>query len=210
MKQPTIEVPVWCDSRIRRTRAFTMVELMVSMSIFSLTTLGVVYAHMYGLRQDRLVASKLGASEQSRRGFDILVRDIRGAKIWAVGNGTPTSFSPISNGVAQKGTAIQLNLTTDTNKYIIYYFNTDTRKLYRRTSSQQANTVIAQYLTNAMYFQAEQPNGGIQTNLSHKGVINCSMEFAQYQYPLTKVGQGYLYDYYRMNFKVTPHVPDGP
>ena len=190
-------------------RAFTLVELMVATSVFSLAILGVFYAHIFGLKQDRLISSKLGASDQSRRGFDVLVRDIRSAKIWAIGNGNATTFTPIANGTSQKGTAIQLSLTTDTSKYIVYYFNTNAFELRRRHSGVSGTTLIANYLTNGMYFQAENPRGAIQTNLSHKGVINCSMEFAQYQYPLTRVGTGYLYDYYKMSFKVTPHTPDG-
>ena len=190
-------------------RAFTMVEMMVTMVIFSLAILGVFYAHIFGLKQDRLISSKLGASDQSRRGFDILTRDIRSSKIWAIGNGSASSFTSISNGLAQRGNAIQLSLTTDTSKYIVYYFNTNACELRRRVSGAGTTTLVASYLTNGMYFQAETFRGAIQTNLTHKGVINCSMEFAQYQYPLTRVGTGYLYDYYKLSFKVTPHVPDG-
>lgn len=194
----------------QRLRAYTMVEMMVTMAIFSLAILGVFYAHIFGLKQDRLISSKLGASDQSRRGFDLLTRDIRSAKIWTIGNGNASTFTPINNGLLQKGTAIQLSLTIDTSKYIIYYFNTNARELRRRVSGGTGTTLVANYLTNSMFFQAEQFNGQPQYDLSHKGVINCSMEFAQYQYPLTRVGQGYLYDYYKMSFKVTPHVPDGP
>jgi len=187
-----------------------MVEMMVTMTVFSIAILGVFYAHIFGLKQDRLISSKLGASDQSRRGFDILTRDIRMAKVWDIGNGTATTFTAIPNGTAQKGNSIRLSLTIDTNKYIIYYFNTNSKELRRRVSGASATTLVASYLTNSMFFQAEQFNGAVQTDLTHKGVINCSMEFAQYQYPLTRVGSGYLYDYYKMNFKVTPHVPDGP
>ena len=195
--------------RRKGARAFTMVEMMVTMVIFSLAILGVFYAHIFGLKQDRLISSKLGASDQSRRGFDILTRDIRSAKIWAVGNGTASAFTSISNGLAQKGNAIQLSLTINTSNYIVYYFNTNACELRRRVSGAGTTTLVANFLTNGMYFQAENFRGVVQTNLTHKGVINCSMEFAQYQYPLTRVGTGYLYDYYKLSFKVTPHVPDG-
>lgn len=200
----------FAHSRAGRALAFTMVEMMVTMAIFSMAILGVFYAHIFGLKQDRLISSKLGASDQSRRGFDALTRDIRSAKIWAVGNGSASTFTSISNGVAQKGNAIQVSLTTDTNKWIMYYFNTATAELRRRVSGASTTTLVSSYLTNGMYFQAENYRGVVQTNLTHKGVINCSMEFAQYQYPLTRVGNGYLYDYYKMTFKVTPHSPDGP
>ena len=39
--------------------------------------------------------------------------------------------------------------------------------------------------------------------------LAASMEFCQYQYPLTKVGPGYFYDSYKSEFKLSSHVPDG-
>jgi len=59
-------------------------------------------------------------------------------------------------------------------------------------------------------FRAENYRGVTQTDLTHKGVVGVLLEFAEYQYPMTQVGPGLRYDYYKMEFKVTPHVPDGP
>ena len=61
-----------------------------------------------------------------------------------------------------------------------------------------------------MYFQAQNYQGSNQTTLTHKGVIDVVMQFCQFQYPLTKVGPGYYYDYYKTELRVTPHAPDGP
>ena len=188
----------------------TLVEMMITMSIFSLVILAMVYVNMFGLRQDQLVQSKLGASDQSRKGFDQLALDVRSAKIWQVGNGSDSDFDPIPNGTAQQGDALQLSLTTDTNIYIRYYFDTNALQLYRMHSGISGSTIIAKHLTNTMYFRAENYRGDVQTDLSHKGVIHVMLQFCQYQYPLTKVGPGYYYDFYKMEFRFTPHVPDGP
>ena len=196
--------------------AFTLVELMISMSIFSIATLGLISLHMFGQRYDQLVLSKLGASDQSRRAFDRLTEDIRAAKIWSIGNGDFATFTPIDNGTAQQGNAVRLQLTTTASHYIVYYFDTAERTLYRQHSGSPlpARTLIASGLTNvsanSMSFRAEDYRGDTQTDLTHKGVVNVLLEFAEYQYPLTRVGPGLQYDYYRMQFKVTPHVPDGP
>ena len=188
----------------------TIVELMVSMSIFGLAVVGVVYVNLFGMRQDELVQSKLGASDQSRRGFEMLARDVRSAKIWQVGDGTAYSFNPVPNGTAQQGTALRVCMTTDTNNFIVYYFDTARRELRRGHSGVSTTRLIAKDLTNTMTFKAETYRGDTQYDLSHKGVINVKMEFAQYQYPMTKVGPGYYYDYYKMEFRLTSHVPDGP
>lgn len=196
--------------------AFTLVELMTSMGIFSLATLGLISLHLFGQRQNQLVLSKLGASDQSRRAFDRLTEDIRAAKIWRVGNGDFDTFMPIANGTAQQGNAVRVQLTTAASNYIVYYFDTDERTLYRQHSGSPlpARMLIARGLTNvtanSMQFRAENYCGDVQTDLTHKGVVNVLLEFAEYQYPRTQVGPGLQYDYYRMQFKVTPHVPDGP
>lgn len=190
-------------------RAHTLVEMLVSVAVFSLVVLALVYSHLFGLRQHELVTSKLGASDQSRGSFDKLALDIRSAKLWNVGNGDASSFTPIPNGSAQQGNALQLHLTTDTSTYIRYFFDTQTQELRRIHSGDAQSVLIAEHLTNTMYFRAEDFRGNVQTDLSHKGVINVRLQFYQYQYPVTRVGPGNYYDFYKMEMKVTPHVPDG-
>lgn len=192
-----------------RRRAFTIIELMVAMTIFSLTVVALISAHLFGLRQDQLVNSKLGASDESRKSFNQLTADIRSAKIWRVGTGSDTSFTPTPNGDLQQGNALHLNLTTDTNKFIRYYFDSASGTLRRVQNGVSGHTVAAHYLTNSMFFQAEDYLGNVKTDLSYKYVVRVVMEFYQYQYPLTKVGPGYYYDRYKMEFKITPHCPDG-
>ena len=194
--------------------AFTLVEMMVSLGIFSLVTIGLISLHMFGQHYDALVESKLGASDQSRRAFNDLLNDIRSAKIWQVGNGSASTFTAKANGTAQQGNALKLNLSVNTNIFILYYFDTSARQLLRLHSGSSTPVVIAEDLTNvtanSMTFRAENYRGDIQKDLTHKGVINAMLEFAQYRYPLTQVGPGMRYDYYKMELKATPHVPDGP
>ena len=92
----------------------------------------------------------------------------------------------------------------------MYYFDTNACKLWRWHSGSSVKKAITSYLTNTMYFKAETYTGATQTNLTHKGVINVMMQFCQYQYPITRIGPNYFYNYYQLGFRVTPHVPDGP
>lgn len=192
-----------------REAGLTLPEMMVATAVFGFVIMGFIYCQLFGMRQDQLVNSKIGASEQARLSFNDLANDIRAAKIWAIGNGNLTSFSPIPNGTNQQGTAIRLSMTTDTNQFWLYYFDTNACKLFRAHSGSASTRMLAQYLTNTMYFQAQRPNGVIQTDLTHKGVIDVVMQFCQYQYPITRIGPGYYYDYYKLELKVTPHAPDG-
>jgi hypothetical protein len=194
----------------RRQHALSLVEMMVATGLFGLVVIGLVYVHMFGLRQDALVNSKLGASDQSRRSFDLLANDVRSSKFWQVGTGDSSDFTPIPNGEAQQGNALIVHLTTDTNNYVMYWFDTTRRDLRRAVSGQSTFKTIAHSLTNTMYFRAENYRGDILYDLTHKGVLNVAMQFSQYEYPLTQVGPGFYYDYYKMEFRLTSHVPDGP
>jgi Tfp pilus assembly protein PilW len=196
----------------------TMVEMMVTIAIFVMLVTAFISANIFGLRYDQLVCSKLGASEQSRRSFEQLTSDIRASKIWRIGTGNQSSFTSVSNASLMSGNALQLSLTTDTNVFIRYYFETNgpsttqpNGRLVRMTSSGEF-LVCAQYLTNAsgtsMVFQAQNYLGtGVLNDYQYKYVIDALMEFYQYQFPKTVVGPGYYYDYYRIDLKAASHSP---
>jgi hypothetical protein len=192
-----------------RVRAHTLVELMVAMSIFSFVAVGLISAHMFGLRQKQLVESKLGASDLARRVFGKITSEIRAAQTLRIGNGTLTDFKAITNGTLQRGNALQFSLTTDTNAFIRYYFETNKARLCRMASGASGYQVIASYLTNSMFFAAEDYRGSNVTDLAYKSVVKVVVEISQYQYPLTHVGPGSYYDYYRLQLRVSPHSPSG-
>jgi prepilin-type N-terminal cleavage/methylation domain-containing protein len=201
----------------RPAHAFTLVELMIAMFIFVVMVLAVIYAQIFGLKFDQLTCSKLGADEQSRMGFNDLVYDIRAAKTWYVGNGSASTFTADTNAVNQQGNAIQLcanfgtNGLVDTNGWIRYYFDTNNYLLCRMTNNGTANhSIICSNLTNAMLFQGLNYNGSTQCDLSYKWVIATTLQFCEYQYPLTYVGPSYYYNYYQIRFMVAPHNFDPP
>jgi prepilin-type N-terminal cleavage/methylation domain-containing protein len=196
----------------------TMVEMLVTVAIFVMLVTAFISANIFGLRYDQLVCSKLGASEQSRRSFEQLTSDIRASKIWRIGSGSQTTFNAVSNATLMQGNALQLNLTTDTNIYVRYWFDTNgpttqpNGRLCRVTSGGEF-VICAQYLTNAsgtsMVFQAQNYIGaGVLSDYQYKYVIDALMEFYQYQFPKTIVGPGYYYDYYRIDLKAASHSPN--
>lgn len=207
----------FCNISARRASAakasrsgLTLVEMMITMSIFFMLMAGLIAVQFFGMRQDQLIESKLGASDQSRKAFDVMTLEIRKSKVFRVGNGTQSTFTPVPNGTGQQGTAIQLSFSTDTNSYVRYYFETNNARLCRIQSGVTGYRIIANDLTNQMNFRAVDYTGtNLVTDITYKYVICVALHFKQYQYPLTQVGPGYLYDYYKLEFKVTPHCPDG-
>jgi len=192
----------------------TLAEMMVAMGVFSLAVLGVVYTQMFIMKYNELTSSKLGSSEMSRMSFNDLLSDVRTSWTWAIGTGDQTSFTPVPNGNPQLGNALQISPTQNTNNYVRYFFTTQVTPsltnfmLCRMTNGMSSHTVIAQNLTNNLYtnmFVAEDYLGNMLTTLRYKYVIHITLEFCQYQYPLTRVGPGYYYDDYKMEFRVASH-----
>jgi prepilin-type N-terminal cleavage/methylation domain-containing protein len=192
----------------RLRRAMTLVELMITMTIFGFVTVGLMWLHLFGLKQDQLVQSKLGASDQSRGAFSKMTSEIRSAKILRVGNVSGTNFAPVPFGTNQQGTALQISFTTDTNSYVRYYFVTNASELRRIQTGVAGYDVVAQFLTNSVSFRAEDHLGNVLTDGTHSYTIRTVMQFYQYMYPLTRVGPGYLYDYYKLEFKATRRAHD--
>ncbi len=197
--------------------AFTLVEMMISMGLFSLVVIALVYVHIFGLKQDELVESKLGASDQARKDFGLILRDVRSAQTFEIGNYSG-AFTPIASG-NQQGNALRLGLNAPNypGTNILYYFDNSSPQnvtLNRmHTGPVVANKVIADHLTNYyggnVTFCAENYSGVIVTDPLDRRVVHFTLGFKQYQYPLTVIGSDYLYDFYKMEFRVTPHVSPG-
>jgi len=192
--------------------AFTLVESLVTMAIFGLVMASYVGLQLFALRQDQVVESKLGASDQARNVLEKMGWEARSARMYDIGTaGSGTSFTPVATNSTMKGTSIRLYTTDSTNSWIQYYFNTNQRVLYRLDSGGSSAKVVAQGLTNNMAFQVEDYRGTLQSNVAGatlwRSCIRVIMEFAEYKYPLTQVRPGALYDYYKIEYKVAPHCP---
>jgi prepilin-type N-terminal cleavage/methylation domain-containing protein len=199
------------------SRGLTLIEMMITMGIFGFAMAAFLAAYIFGLRQDQLVQSKLGASDESRRSFERVARDIRCANSSFVGNYSGGTFTPIINGNTNQGNALQVFLLAGNDgnpglTNILYYFDTNgasgTWKLYRlRTGG--TPQVIASHLQNTATFTAEDCRGVPLQSMTDRYIIHFILDFCEYQYPLTKVGTNYFYDRYVMDFRATPHVPGG-
>jgi prepilin-type N-terminal cleavage/methylation domain-containing protein len=208
-----------------RARAFTLPELMVAVMVFTMMVLGIIGVWLFVMRWDELVQSKVGATELSRMSFDQLTTDIRAAKWWKVGsatnNGVTVNFTACTNQMDQFGNAIKVSSNSNTNSpaWAIYYFDTNACNLCYWSNGAANVTFIAQHLTNSgilgtdktntsMAFAAEQYNGNLAQDWQFKYMIVATLEYMQYQYPLTKVGSNYYYNYYRIQLKAASHCPN--
>ena len=203
---------------------YTLVEMMFVVAIISMIVIALLSSQLIGFRLDQLVQSKCGASDSSRRTLQQLPVDIHSAKMWKIGNcgANGANFIAITNGSPLQGPALELFDTNNSagSPYGIYYFTNYGGNvggvLMKTLSSSGTTTVVASNLFEASgnyFFYAEDCTGTPITNSLanvnlYKNVIHVTLNFYQFQYPLTQVGTNGLYDYYKMEFRATPHLPE--
>ncbi len=227
-----------CSTAIRpfrNQRGMTLVEMMTTTGLFTMVVAALVAVNMFGLKQDEFLNSQIGASDQSRLNFNMLVEEIRSGKNVQIGSGRWTNFAPVGNGL-QQGDTLQIAPSTNApGSYFIYYYfytnppsnanwlvriavETNTNGVVTYTSNNVATCIqntTNQWMTNALNFSALTLSGTNWTLLTndpttastHNYIVTCLLQFYQYQYPLTYVGTNCLYDYYQINLQAARRAP---
>jgi prepilin-type N-terminal cleavage/methylation domain-containing protein len=183
--------------------AFTLVEMVVSLAIFSFLMLGVVAVQIFALRMYAIGTAKLTTGTGARQTLNAIRDEIRSCKTVYVGNYTNgTGFTPIPSGTLQKGNAVEIASTTITNNFLIYYLDTTrpTNTLFCISNNVAATlTPLAYYITNYYCFLAEDYQGVVQTAYVNNPVIHVLFQFNQYGYP---VGSGSDVEFYYLNTRI--------
>lgn len=187
----------------RRSRAFTLVEMLLTMVSVVMVIGAAMSAYMYGIRITQFVNPKLGASDEARKAISLLTDEIRSARSLKIGSGSVSSFTEVAPFTVQQGSALQLYPTVDTNSYIRYFWDSVDKKLKRTTNGMTTTLVIANSVSNQLVFRAEDHRGALMSNSFNNRVIAMELNFYQIQYPITPVGPGNYYDFYRLRTKIT-------
>lgn len=199
----------------RNGRGFTLAEMVITVGVFLFIFTGVwISIQVFGLRIYTLAATKLVATTGGRQALNQVRDQIRAAKIVYVGtcsSASGSSFHYITN-APQQGNALIIYPTTNTAYYSIYYLDTSTRtnRLVQFNVSNNVTTytkTLAMYLTNQIIFDARDFQNNIVTNeqcLDNRVLIQMTMQFSQWEYPIAVVGGVGLnaYDYYQLRTRV--------
>lgn len=185
--------------------AFTLPEMMVTLSIFSMLVIALVTTQIMGLKMHRISETKLISTAEGREAMNRARDEIRTSKMLAVGIGDAASFTPIPNNAPQIGNALQIYPTTNKNMYVRYFM--DGTNSLKRLALGKVQTV-ANYVTNQIVFCAEDFSGTVLTNSQNNRVIRMTLEFYQWEFPGANVGNGGIYDYYRLQTRVTRRAID--
>lgn len=202
MKTVSITFKSGLQPRAQATSAFTLAEIQISMAIIMLVIGGVISSHVFGLKLNEATRAKLSASDAARNTLNRLVGDIRSAKTIQVGSGSFSAFSPVSDGSSQQGSALRLYPSTNTNSFVVYYLDSDS-KLKKASTTATTPITVAEYLTNTVVFTSENHNGTILTDNQNNRVIGVALQFYQIRYPITTIGSNGYFDYYQVRTKVT-------
>ncbi len=200
--------------RARGARGMTLVEIMTTSGLFTLVVAGLLTVNMFGLKQDELLNSQIGASDQARENFNLMLEEIRSGKQVLIGTGSSTNFNPITNaGAAQQGDTIEIWPSTNLNAVIYYYFFTNapasavpSNSLIRVAISTNSTNgtvtstlttvatcianVTSQWQTNALNFSALVLNGTNWVVLTNDPATTTN-----YNYIVTALLQFYQYQY---------------
>jgi len=203
-------------ARRRNVRGFTLAEMVITVGVFLFIFTGVMVAvQIFGLRIYTLAATKLVATAGGRKALNQIRDQIREGKMVYVGNCSSPSYSSfalIGTTNSQQGNALIVYPTTNTAWCSIFYLDTSTttNRLLQFNVSNSATTytnTLAVYLTNQIVFDARDWRNNIVTNdqsLDNRLLIEVTMQFSQWEYPIAYVGTNGLnaYDYYHLRTRV--------
>jgi|SRR5665213_437701 len=207
----------------RRFSAFTLPEMLIAAALYLVIFVGVMVAiQIFALRVYTLAATKLTATQGSRKAMNQIRDDIRQGKLLQVGNADNSgNFTAVSGTNGAVGNALQVFATTNQGApYSIYYLQTNTvggvssnNLLWISVSSAASNTYnLACYITNLDVFSAQDCWGNTISNyLKNNQVFAVKLQFYQWEYPIaiisTNAGLN-AYDYYQLRTKVCRRALD--
>lgn len=209
----------------RPNGGFTLVEMVIAITVFALVVLATVAVQIYAMRVYTLAAAKLNASEQSRVAMNDIRDTIREARVVYVGTFATNDlnpvigFAPVTNGVSQVGNALMIYpATDDTNDFTLAYVGSSPALnppsansfyvlVYTNGEMVMSNDV-ADYVTNQMAFDAENFEGTILVDNQNNYLIRMTLDFAQSEFPLSSGVNHYATNYYQINTVVTRRDTD--
>ena len=187
-------------ARAHRT-AFTLSEIMVATGILTIVFGGMVASHLFGMKIMEKTNARAGASTEARENIRTLMAEVCSAKNIAVGTGSQSAFTEFGMSVQQKGSALQLYPTTNTNIFVRYYLDSSAKTLNRMTNG-ASGLVVASGIKNTDLFAAEDVLGNVVSNNQNNCVIGLNLQFQYLQYTNMPVGSNSFYTSYQVRTKL--------
>jgi type II secretory pathway component PulJ len=199
------------SGRKRQGRGFTLTELMIASTTLVMVFGAVIMVNLWGLAMTQRSSIWLLASDDARHTMGMLHEDVRTALTLYVGSGNLSGFTNAGYTNIQAGNAMKLYLSTNTNSWVLYYYDTNASTLYRTnwdgTSVGDYRIVSANPITNDNYiFTMQDYLGNVLSNSTPYPVIGVYLSFTKLQNPQILIQPGSPVDFYQINMKIAPRM----
>lgn len=186
--------------------AFTVPEYMITVACVVVVVGAVLSAYIYGLKMVQFTRPKLEANDEARKTLSVLTDDIRSAHKIRLGTRSAGGFKELPAFSLQKASGIRVHPTTNTNSFVIYYWDQTSQALMRTTNS-SPGVVVANSVTNEDVFTGEDWRGNPYTDHNASLVVGVKLQFYQMPFgkaagPQTNAVQGGLFDFYQLRTKI--------
>jgi len=216
--------PVRAPSPPISRAGFTLLEMMIASGIYLFVFVGVLVAiQIFALRVYTLAATKLTATQSSRKALNQIRDDIRQGKGLLVGTSdNQGDFTPVTGTNGAVGNALQIFSTTNFSgpPFTLYFLQTNTvsgvssnNLMWITMTGTTSNAVsLATYITNLDVFSAQDCWGNTVSNfLLNNQVFTVKLQFYQWEYPVAVISSNgglNAYDYYQLRTKVCRRALD--
>jgi len=195
-------------SRRRGESAVTLVEMMITSTVFVMLMTGIIYTYIFALNLHENDRMKLSACDDARRALIPLVDQIRSANKVKIGSGSATNFVECIATNTQSGNAIQIFPTNNTTTWVQYYYDTATNsktfnKLLYVSYTNSSAIAIAENLTNTFpVFSAEDSYGNPLKSNTNNVTIGVRLQFSQLIYPMVKMNSNNWAQNYQLQTRI--------
>jgi prepilin-type N-terminal cleavage/methylation domain-containing protein len=219
---------IFRKDRIAASQGFTLVEMMVALTIFTLVIIVTVATQIYAARVYTLAATKLSATTGARMALNDIRDKIRqaqvvnvGTYIWTGNDPAATNFTRIADGNPQQGNAIiAYPSAASTNTFTLMFLQPGSGTNYSLGNPASTNYLVvetytngvmmqsndvANFITNQIVFTAQDYLNNVLTNNVNNRVFQIQLFFSQWEFPIAFIGtNGFnAYDYYRIQTRVS-------
>ena len=199
------------SKRIVRGAAFTFAEALIALTTLVLVLTAMISLNLWGLSMTQRASIWLLSADDARRSMEMLHEDVRTASTIFVGSGNLSGFTNANLSNIQAGNAMMLYGSTNTNSWVLYYFDSPSSTLYRTnwdgTSVGDFRVVSANPITNDNYiFTMQDYLGNTLSNATPYPVISVYLSFTKLQNPQIEIEPGSPVDFYQINSKIAPRM----
>jgi prepilin-type N-terminal cleavage/methylation domain-containing protein len=195
----------------RRGRGFTLAEVLMAVTILVFVFAAIISVNLWGLAMNQRSQIWLNTSDDTRHSMEMLHEDVRTASTIYVGTGSLAGFTNVGATNVQAGNALLLYASTNTNSWVLYYYDSTTNTLFRTnwdgTAVGDFKMVSANPITNDNYiFTMQDYLGNILTNATPYPVVAIYLSFTKLQNPQIVIEPGSPVDFYQINTKIAPRM----